>query len=538
MITLQGKSVYRDICIGRLVFYGGRLEAERRTVEDRKREFLRFEQAVQVAKEQLRKLYGESVAAVGEANAAIFQVQELLLEDERVRESVRRVITDQGVNAEYAVRVAGDDLARELSAVEDVYIRERAGDILDITGRLLEVLSGRTEELKLSAEPYILAAEDLLPSEAVQLTGGRVLGIALGKGSIHSHTAILARSMGLPTVMKLGMTLSAEYDGKLAVIDGFTGMLYIDPDKDTLNALEEKKRESERHRALLQGLKGKKDITGDGKEWKLFANAGSLADVDAAIANDAGGIGLLRSEVPYLNSDEEPNEETQFSFYSQALQRMGGREVVIRTFDIGADKQVPWLKLKKEENPALGMRAIRLGLERPGLLKTQLRALYRAGVYGNLRIMYPMITSVEEIRQLRQLEQQVKQELEREGKQYAAKLPTGIMIETPAAALLSDELAKEVDFFSVGTNDLTQYTLALDRQNEALERFADPDHRAVLRLAEMVVKNARAAGIRVGICGELAADTAFTEELLRIGIDEISVSPGMILELRNKIRSL
>lgn len=538
MITLQGKSVYRDICIGRLVFYGGRLEVERREVEDREGEFLRFEQAVQVAKGQLRKLYEESVKAVGEANAAIFQVQELLLEDERFMEPVHGMIADRGVNAEYAVRVTGDQLARELSTVEDAYIRERAGDILDITGRLLEVLSGREGERELPTEPYILAAEDLLPSETAQLSGGRVLGIALSKGSTHSHTAILARSMGLPSVMKLGLTLSASFDGKLAVIDGYTGMLHIDPDDDILAAMEEKKRQLDQHRAALQGLKGKKDITGAGKELKIFANAGSLADVDAAIANDAGGIGLLRSEIPYLDSAVTPDEESQFSFYRQVLQRMSGREVVIRTFDIGADKQVPWLKLEKEENPALGMRAVRLGLERPELLKTQLRALYRAGVYGNLRIMYPMITSVEEIRKLRQLEQQVKQEMEREGRQFAAKLPTGIMIETPAAALLSDELAKEVDFFSVGTNDLTQYTLALDRQNESLEPFADPDHRAVLRLIQLVAKNAHAAGIRVGICGELAADAAFMKEFLRIGIDELSVPPGMILELRHEIREL
>ena len=537
MITLQGKSIYQDICIGRLTFYGGRIEAVRRAVEDREAELLRYEKAVQAAKGQLGKLYDESVKAVGEANASIFQVQELLLEDERFREPVRSMIADQSVNAEYAVRITGDALAKELSAVEDVYVRERAGDILDITERLLGVLSGRKGEHELPEEPFILAAEDLLPSETVQLSGCRVLGLALSKGSAHSHTAILARSMGIPSLMKLG-ALSAEYDGKLAVIDGFTGILYIDPDEETLTAMEEKKRETEQHRALLRELKGKKDITGDGKLVKLFANAGSMADVDAAIANDAGGIGLLRSEFLYLDSIEEPDEESQFSFYRQVLQRMGGREVVIRTFDIGADKRVPWLELEKEENPALGMRAIRLGLERPKLLKTQLRALYRAGIYGKLCIMYPMITSVEEIRKLRQLEQQVKQELEQEGMQYAAKLPTGAMIETPAAALLSDQLAKEVDFFSVGTNDLTQYTLALDRQNESLECFADPDHKAVLRLIELAAKNAHAAGIWIGICGELAADTSFTEEFLRMGIDELSVSPGMILELRHKIREL
>lgn len=537
MITLQGKSVYRDICIGRLILYGGRPEVGQCVVEDREAEFLRFEKAVQAAKGQLKKLYDGSVKAVGEANASIFQVQELLLEDERFTGPICGMIVDQGVNAEYAVRNTGDALAKELGAVADAYVRERAGDILDITERLLGVLAGREREHELPEEPFILAAEDLLPSETVQLSGSRVIGLALGKGSVHSHTAILVRSMGIPTVIKLG-ALSAEYDGKRAVIDGFTGMLYIDPDDATLAAMEEKKRETEQHRALLRGLKGKKDITRDGKQVKLFANAGSLADVEAAIANDAGGIGLFRSEILYLDSAEEPDEESQFSFYRQVLQRMSGREVVMRTFDIGADKHMSWLKMEKEENPALGMRAIRLGLERPELLKTQLRALYRAGIYGKLCIMYPMITSVEEIRQLRQLEQQVKQELEQEGMPFAAFLPIGIMIETPAAALLSDQLAKEVDFFSVGTNDLTQYTLALDRQNESMERFADPDHRAVLRLVELAAKNAHAAGIWIGICGELASDTAFTEEFLRMGIDELSVSPGMILELRHKIREL
>lgn len=538
MITLQGKSVYRDICVGKLVFYRGQKEVLQREVEDPEGEFLRFEEAVEAAKEQLRVLYEESVRVVGETNAALFQAQELLLEDEEYRESVRQMVYGQRLNVEYAVQMTGENMAQSLQAVGDAYIRERAGDILDITGRLLGVLTGSDKGHELPEGPFILVAEDLLPSEAAQLSRSRVLGLVLRKGSAHSHAAILARSMGIPFLVKLGEELSEEYDGELAVIDGFFGVLYIDPDEVTLAAMEEKKRESNRHRALLRELKGKENITRDGKTVKVFANVGSLADVDAACANDAGGIGLLRSEVLYLESAAPPNEESQFAFYKQVLERMNGREVVIRTFDIGADKQVPWLRQEPEENPALGLRGIRLGLERPELLKTQLWALYRAGIYGKLRIMYPMITSVEELRQLRRLEQQVRHELGRDGIRFAAKIPTGIMIETPAAALLSDQLAKEVDFFSVGTNDLTQYTLALDRQNENLERFDDPGHEAVLRLIRMTAENAHRAGIWIGICGELAADTLLTEEFLRMGIDELSVSPGMILELRQRIREI
>lgn len=539
MVTLQGKSVYRDICIGKLVFYGGQREIEilQRTVEDQDTEILRYEKAVMTAKQQLRELYEDSVRRVGEANAAIFQVQELLLEDDEYQKSVRSMITEQKVNVEYAVRKTGDAMAQMLQSVEDAYIREKAQDVEDVTGRLLRVLEGDFG-VSLPREPFIVAAKDLLPSEAVQLSGYHVQGFALCEGSTHSHMAILARSMGVPALMKLGGELSAEWDGVLAVVDGFAGVLYIDPDPVTLAAMEEKKRESWRHKELLRELKGKANITRDGKQVKLFANAGSLADVEAACANDAGGIGLFRSELLYLESLAPPDEETQFSLYRQVLQTMEEREVVIRTFDFGADKQVHWLRQEREENPALGLRAIRLGLERPELLKAQLRALYRAAVYGKLRIMYPMITSVEEVRQLKQIEEQAKMELKKEGAVFEEKVPTGIMIETPAAAVLSDLLAKEVDFFSVGTNDLTQYALALDRQNSSLERFGDPAHRAVLRLVEMAARNAHAAGIWIGICGEMAADTAFTGEFLRMGIDELSVSPGMILELRGKIREL
>ena len=538
MITLQGKSVYRDICVGRLVFYGGRKEAARRVVENPEGEFLQFEGAVEAAKEQLRALYEESVRTVGAANAAVFQAQELLLEDEEYRESVRQMVYGQRVNVEYAVQMTGENMARAIQAVEDAYIRERSGDILDITERLLGVLNGSDKGRELPTEPFILVAEDLLPSEVAQLSRSRVVGLALRRGSVHSHAAVLGRNMGIPFLMKLGEELSDEYDGAPAVIDGFSGVLYIAPDGITLARLEEKKREWSRQKELLWELKGKENITRDGKTVKVFANVGSLTDVEAACANDAGGIGLLRSEVLYLESAAPPNEEMQFAFYKQVLERMNGREVVVRTFDFGADKQVPWLGQEPEKNPALGLRGIRLGLEQPQLLKTQLCALYRAGIYGKLRIMYPMITSMEELRQLRHLERQVRHELEREGVRFAESIPTGIMIETPAAALLSDQLAGEVDFFSVGTNDLTQYTLALDRQNENLERFDDPGHEAVLRLIKMTAKNAHEAGIQIGICGELAGDIALTEEFLRMGIDELSVSPEEILELRQRIREI
>lgn len=507
-------------------------------VENPEGEFLRFEGAVEAAKEQLRALYEESVRTVGAANAAVFQAQELLLEDEEYRESVRQMVYGQRVNVEYAVQMTGENMARAIQAVEDAYIRERSGDILDITERLLGVLNGSDKGRELPTDPFILVADDLLPSEVAQLSRSRVVGLALRRGSVHSHAAVLGRNMGIPFLMKLGEELSDEYNGAPAVIDGFSGVLYIDPDGITLARLEEKKREWSRQKELLWELKGKENITRDGKTVKVFANVGSLTDVEAACANDAGGIGLLRSEVLYLESATPPNEEMQFAFYKQVLERMNGREVVIRTFDFGADKQVPWLGQEPEKNPALGLRGIRLGLEQPQLLKPQLCALYRAGIYGKLRIMYPMITSVEELRQLRHLERQVRHELEREGVRFAESIPTGIMIETPAAALLSDQLAGEVDFFSVGTNDLTQYTLALDRQNENLERFDDPGHEAVLRLIKMTAKNAHEAGIQIGICGELAGDIALTEEFLRMGIDELSVSPEEILELRQRIREI
>lgn len=539
MDILQGKSVFRDICMGRLFFYdGGSGEVVRRPVEDSRVELLRFDRALAEAGEQLGQLYEDSREKVGEANAAIFEIQRMLLGDEKYLSSVRQMVEKLHMNVEYAVKVTGDNTAQMLRSAKDVYIRERAQDVLDITNRILGVLTGEQGRRRFPEEPFILVAEDLLPSETVQLDRSRVLGFALARGSVYSHTAILARSMGVPALMMLGENLTRQCDKKAAVIDGISGVLYIEPDEETIKRMERKKTESDRQKILLKQLKGKADVTRDGQTMKVYANAGSLADVELAAANDAGGIGLFRSELLYLERGVEPDEELLTDTYRQVLERMEGKEVIIRTFDIGADKRADWLELEKEENPALGLRAIRLGLVQPELLCTQLRALYRAGRYGKLSIMYPMITSVAELRQLRQLEERAKEELERKKIPYAKNIPVGIMIETPAAAILSDELAKEADFFSVGTNDLTQYTLALDRQNEKLEQFEDPEHRAVLRLIEMAAGSAHRAGIKIGICGELATDKTLTAEFLRMGIDELSVPPGLILEIRQKIREL
>lgn len=539
MVILQGKSVFRDICMGRLFFYAGNgREVVRRPVENHKEELLRFDSARAEAGEQLERLYEESRKTVGEANAVIFQIQKMLLEDEKYVSSVRQMIEQLHMNVEYAVRVTGDNTAQMLGSVEDTYVRERAQDVLDITNRILDALNGKRGSKKFPEEPFILMAEDLLPSETVQLDREKVLGFALSRGSIHSHTAILARSMGVPAVIELGEDLTEWYDGKEAVIDGFSGTLIIEPDEAARKLLEHKKEESDRTKILLKQLKGKADVTRSGQKMKVYANAGNLSDVEQAAANDAGGIGLFRSEMLYLERSSEPDEELLTDTYRKVLECMEGKEVIIRTFDIGADKRVGWLGLEKEENPALGLRAVRLGLTRPELFRTQLRALYRAGRYGKLAIMYPMITSVEELKRLKKLEEEAKAELKREGIPFAENIPVGIMIETPAAAILSEELAKEVDFFSVGTNDLTQYTLALDRQNEKLEQFDDPEHKAVLRLIEMTADNAHKAGIPIGICGEMAADRELTAEFLRMGIDELSVPPGMILEIRQKIREL
>ncbi len=542
MLTLQGKSVFRDICIGPIFFYRGReREAVRRPVEDKEEELGRFARAREEAARQLHKLYETTRARVGEANAAIFEIHEMMLEDEEYVESVRNLVNTQSVNLEYAIQTTGENFARMFRSMGDDYMDQRAQDVLDISRRLIRILSEEGgEDLRdlIPEEPSIIAADDLMPSETVQLPRELVLGFVMRGGSVNSHTAILARSMGIPALVEVGGELSDEYDGLNAAVDGYSGVVCVEPDEETLRLLREKKEQSDRHLAALHLLKGQDNVTRDGRAIRVFANAGSLEDVDAACENDAGGIGLLRSEILYLGRESEPDEETQFAFYRKVLERMGGKEVIIRTMDIGADKKVPYLGLSPEENPALGLRAIRICLKRPELFKVQLRALYRAGLYGRLRVMYPMITSPEELIRIRRIEEEVRRELKEEGIAFERDIPTGIMIETPAAALVSGELAGMVDFFSVGTNDLTQYTLALDRQNAGLEEFADSRHRAVLKLIGMAAESAHRAGIWIGICGELGADVSLTEEFLRMGIDELSVSPAMILPLRQQIRRL
>ena len=539
MIELQGKSVLQDIAIGPLFFYENRSgEVVRRPVMDCEEEFQRYEKAVEEAGRQLEQLYERSCQTVGQANAEIFQVQKLLLLDEKYRTSVQQMIFHLQMNVEYAVFLTGSNMAQMLKSVEDEYIRERSQDIEDITERLLQNLSGEEGMPQFPEEPFILAAEDLLPSATVRLDKKKVLGFALAKGGLNSHTALLAKNMGIPALMNLGEALSSAYNREEAVLDGEAGRLYIKPEKELLQRMQQKKEEKRKYRERLQTLRGKEDVTRDGRRMKVYANAGCLADIDSALENDATGIGLFRSEMLYLEQKEEPTEEFLFAYYRDILKKMPDKEVIIRTFDIGADKKADWLQVPGEENPALGMRAIRLSWLYPNMLVTQLKALYRAGLYGKLSIFYPMITSCEELEYLKKLENQAKEELQRAGVPFAEQIPRGIMIETPAAAILSRELAEKVDFFSVGTNDLTQYTLAMDRQNPLLEPFGDAENRAVLRLVEYAAESAHKAGIPIGICGDLAADTELTEAFLKWGIDELSVPTGMVLKIREKIREL
>lgn len=539
MIELQGKSVLQDIAIGPLFFYENRSgEVVRRPVMDCEEEFQRYEKAVEEAGRQLEQLYERSCQTVGQANAEIFQVQKLLLLDEKYRTSVQQMIFHLQMNVEYAVFLTGSNMAQMLKSVEDEYIRERSQDIEDITERLLQNLSGEEGMPEFPEEPFILAAEDLLPSATVRLDKKKVLGFALAKGGLNSHTALLAKNMGIPALMNLGEALSSAYNREEAVLDGEAGRLYIKPEKELLQRMLQKKEEKRKYRERLQTLRGKEDVTRDGRRMKVYANAGCLADIDSALENDAAGIGLFRSEMLYLEQKEEPTEEFLFAYYRDILKKMPDKEVIIRTFDIGADKKADWLQVPGEENPALGMRAIRLSWLYPNMLVTQLKALYRAGLYGKLSIFYPMITSCEELEYLKKLENQAKEELQRAGVPFAEQIPRGIMIETPAAAILSRELAEKVDFFSVGTNDLTQYTLAMDRQNPLLEPFGDAENRAVLRLVEYAAESAHKAGISIGICGDLAADTELTEAFLKWGIDELSVPAGMVLKIREKIREL
>ena len=538
MITIKGKSVFGGVSIGKIMFYKRNEKVIKRThVDDVDAEWKRFCDAKDTAVSQLKELYDKAIEDVGEANAMIFEIHQMMLEDLDYLESIENIIRTQEVNAEFAVATTADNFAQMFAAMDDAYMQGRAADVKDVSERVLDILCGVSGGMKEMTEPCIIAADDLAPSETVQLDKSKVLGFATMYGSSNSHTAILARTMNIPAVIGLGEDLLTKYDGKMAVIDGFTGMLYIDPDEETMKVMEEKRAKDQEQKALLEQLKGKENVTKSGQKINVYANIGNVSDVGAVLKNDAGGIGLFRSEFLYLENSDFPTEEQQFAVYKQVAENMAGKKVIIRTLDIGADKQVDYFGLDKEENPALGYRAIRICLTRKEIFKTQLRALLRAAVYGNLSIMYPMITSTEEVKRIYEIVAEVEEELKAQEIQY--KIPEqGIMIETPAAAIISDRLAEMVDFFSIGTNDLTQYTLAIDRQNEKLDEFYNPHHEALLRMIQMVVDNAHKCGKWAGICGELGADVTLTEQFVRMGLDELSVAPSMVLKLRKIVREM
>ena len=537
MITLTGKSVFGGVAIGKIAFYKrNEITIKRIHVDDTEGEVKRFETAKEKAVAQLQELYDKAMEDVGESNAMIFEIHQMMLEDLDYVESIVNIITTQEVNAEYAIGTTADNFAAMFQAMDDAYMQGRAADVKDVSERLLQVLSDNSTDAMKMDEPAIIAADDLVPSETVQLDKEKVLSFITMHGSANSHTAILARTMNIPAVISLGEDLKKEYDGKLAIVDGLEGKVYIEPDAKTMEAMQEKQRKDQEQKELLEQLKGKENITKSGQKVNLYANIGNLADVGAVLKNDAGGIGLFRSEFLYLESETYPTEEQQFSVYKTVAENMAGRKVIIRTLDIGADKQVDYFGLCKEETPAMGYRAIRICLTRPEIFKTQLRALYRASAFGQIAIMFPMIISVNEVRRIKEIIEEVKKELTEEGIAFREDVELGVMIETPAAVMVSRELAKEVDFFSVGTNDLTQYTLAIDRQNQQLDAFYDSHHPAVLEMIRMAAANAHAEGKWIGICGELAADLSLTETFLEMKIDELSVAPGMVLPLRKRIR--
>ena len=537
MITLTGKSVFGGVAIGRIAFYKrNEITIKRTHVDDIEGEVKRFETAKEKAVAQLQELYNKAMEDVGESNAMIFEIHQMMLEDLDYVESIVNIITTQKVNAEYAIGTTADNFAAMFQAMDDAYMQGRAADVKDVSERLLQVLSDNSTDAMKMDEPSIIAADDLVPSETVQLDKEKALSFITMYGSANSHTAILARTMNIPAVISLGEDLKKEYDGKLAIVDGLEGKVYIEPDAKTMEAMQEKQRKDQEQKELLEQLKGKENITKSGQKVNLYANIGDLADVGAVLKNDAGGIGLFRSEFLYLESETYPTEEQQFSVYKTVAENMAGRKVIIRTLDIGADKQVDYFGLCKEENPAMGYRAIRICLTKPEIFKTQLRALYRASAFGQIAIMFPMIISVNEVRRIKDIIEEVKKELTEEGIAFRENVELGIMIETPAAVMVSRELAKEVDFFSVGTNVLTQYTLAIDRQNQKLDAFYDSHHPAVLEMIRMAAANAHAEGKWIGICGELAADLSLTETFLEMKIDELSVAPGMVLPLRKRIR--
>ncbi len=535
MQIYKGKSVFGGIAIGKISVYKKDEQLVKRVkIEDADAEMERYTAARNIAAAQLQKLYDKALKEVGEANAAIFEVHQMMLEDEDYNESVENIIHSQMVNAEYAVASTADNFAQMFEAMDDDYMRGRAADVRDISERVITVLAGGAGSGIDSDEPVIIAADDLAPSETVQLDKDKVLSFVTAHGSENSHTAILARTMGIPALIGTGIDLNETVDGKLGIVDGTNGVVYVDPDAELLEEMKKKQQEEQEKKRLLQTLKGKENITLDGQKVMLYANVGNIKDLGIALQNDAGGIGLFRSEFIYLGQDHYPTEEEQFQIYKTVAETMAGRRVIIRTLDIGADKQCDYFELDKEDNPAMGLRAIRICLTRPEIFKTQLRALFRASVYGNINIMYPMIISVDEVRQIKAIVEEVKAELTEQGIEYGNPAQ-GIMIETPASVMMSRELAEEVDFFSIGTNDLTQYTLAIDRQNSKLDKFFDSHHPAVLRMIQMTVENAHKAGIWCGICGELGADQALTKDFLAMGVDELSVSPGSILPLRKII---
>lgn len=538
MQCFDGKSVYKGIVMGPIkVLKKHDYQVKRKKIEFPEVEKARVQQAIKESKEQLQHLYDKAVKEVGETSAAIFEVHQMMLEDEDYLESIQNMIETESINAEYAVAVTGDNFSEMFAAMDDDYMKARAADIKDISERLVRNLSG-LGDLELSAEePSVIVADDLTPSETVQMDKNKILAFVTVHGSTNSHTAILARMMNIPALIGVDMNLDEIENDATAVVDGFEGKFIIDPDAMICEKTKEKILEEQEKLELLQELKGEENVTLDGRRINIYANIGSVSDIGYVLENDAGGIGLFRSEFLYLGRNDFPTEEEQYQVYKQAAQMMAGKKVIIRTLDIGADKQVDYFNLDKEENPAMGYRAIRICLKQPDIFKTQLRALFRAAVYGNLSVMYPMITSVEELQQIYAIVEGVKKELGEQGIQYHVP-EQGIMIETPAAVMISDELAELVDFFSIGTNDLTQYTLAIDRQNTKLDDFYNPHHKAILRMIQMVVDHAHACGKWVGICGELGADTELTEQFVRMGVDELSVAPSMVLKLRKIVREM
>ena len=536
MEKYTGKSIFKGIAIGKILFYQkGEQPVKRVKIEDTAEQIKRYEDARAKAAEQLQGLYEKALKEVGEANAAVFEVHQMMLEDDDYIDSVVNIIETQQVNAEFAVATTGDNFAKMFAEMEDDYFKARAADVKDISERMVNILSGNESGGALGDEPVIVVAEDLAPSETVQMDKEKLLAFVTRLGSANSHTAILARTMNIPALIEVD--IKEEWNGKMAVVDGYTGTFYIDPDEETLKKMQEKKEEDIKARELLQELKGKEDITVDGKHIKLYANIGGVKDVTSVLANDAAGIGLFRSEFLYLEADNYPDEEAQFQAYKTVAENMAGKKVIVRTLDIGADKQVVYFNLDHEENPAMGYRAIRICLDRRDIFRTQLRALLRASAYGNIGIMYPMIISVDEVKEIKKIVESIKAELTEKGIEYG-EVEQGIMIETPAAVMISDLLAEEVDFFSIGTNDLTQYTLAIDRQNSKLDNIYDSHHPAVLRMIQKTIENGHKAGCWVGICGELGADMTLTETFLKMGIDELSVSPTFVLPIRKLIREM